>query len=232
LKRINKNTGFAYKSGDQPTEEDIPLRQGKVFLGYDLRRLKIDGYFKENWVTHERLEELRADSTRRVKENVERNFKKGKGKFELNPISKKKWESGEKCPKRGYFITYKQYVTKNGYIQMTFCKTIKEYQRRRIRNILTQKPRRSRLVGVPFDLDIDYVVNIFPKDYRCPILKMKMVWSNIPRDPNSPSLDRIEPKKGYVKGNMSWISNRANSMKNDATFEEVELIYNWFKKNV
>ena len=232
MKRINKNTGVAYKSGDQPTEDDLPLRQGKLFYQDDSRRLKKDGYFEENWVTPERLEEMRADSRRRVKENVERNFKKGKGKFELNPTTKKKWERGEKCSKRGYFFGYSQYVTKDGYIQMTFCKTRKQYDRRRIGKTLNNKPGRSRLEGVPFDLDIDYVVDIFPKDYRCPILKKKMVWSNNPRDPNSPSLDRIEPKNGYVKGNVAWISNRANSMKNDATFEEIELIYNWFKKNV
>ena len=83
-----------------------------------------------------------------------------------------------------------------------------------------------------YDLDLNYVLDIFPKDYRCPVLKKKMEWSSSPRNPNSPSLDRLEPKKGYVKGNVAWISNRANSMKNDATFEEVELIYNWFKKNV
>ena len=114
---------------------------------------------------------------------------------------------------------------------MNSFKTFKEYERRRIRSILNNKPGRSRLEGVPFDLDIDYVVDIFPKDYRCPILKKKMVWSNTSRNPDSPSLDRIDPQKGYVNGNMAWISNRANTMKNDATFEEIELIYNWFKKN-
>ena len=232
MKRINKNTGVAYKSGDQPSEDDLPLRQGKVFYLYDLRRLKKDGYFGENWVTPERLEERRADSRIRVKENVEKNFKKDKGKFELNPTTKEKWQRGDKCPKRGYFFTYTQYVTKDGYIQMTFCKTLKEYQRRRIGKILNNKPRQSKLEGVPYDLDIDYVVDIFPKDCRCPILKKKMIWSNTSRNPNSPSLDRIDPQKGYEKGNVAWISNRANTMKNDATFEEVELIYNWFKKNI
>ena len=231
MKRINKNTGVAYKSGDQPTEDDLPLRQGKLFYQDDSRRLKKDGYFEENWVTPERLEEMRADSRRRVKENVERNFKKGKGKFELNPTTKKKWQKGEWCPRRGYFYLYSQYVI-DGFFQMVFYKTREKYDRRRIREILYEKPAQSRKEGVPYDLDLNYVLDIFPKDYRCPVLKKKMEWSSSPRNPNSPSLDRIEPNKGYVKGNISWISNRANSMKNDATFEEVELIYNWFKKNV
>ena len=37
---------------------------------------------------------------------------------------------------------------------------------------------------------------------------------------NCPSLDRIVPKKGYVEGNIAWISNRANVIKNDGTAEE------------
>ena len=122
MKRINKNTGVAYKSGDQPTEDDLPLRQGKLFYQDDSRRLKKDGYFEEKWVTLERLEEMRADSRRRVKENVERNFKKGKGKFELNPTTKKKWQKGEWCPRRGYFYLYSQYVI-DGFFQMVFYKT-------------------------------------------------------------------------------------------------------------
>ena len=231
MKRINKNTGVAYKSGDQPSEDDLPLRQGKVFVQYNSNRLKKDGYFEEYWVTQERLEELHAASRRRVKENVEKYFKKGKGKFELNPTTKKRWQSGEWCPRRGYFHNYSQYVI-DGFMQMVFYKTLEQYQRRRIRDILHQKPGQSRKEDVAYDLDINYVLSIFPKDYRCPILKKKMVWSKLRRDPNSPSLDRLVPKKGYVKGNVAWISNRANSMKNDATFEEVELIYNWYKENI
>jgi hypothetical protein len=84
-------------------------------------------------------------------------------------------------------------------------------------------------VGVPFDLDLDHVVEVFPENHVCPILKTKMKWLDTRRDPNWPSLDRIEPKKGYVKGNVAWMSNRANTIKNNATFEEVELIYEWFK---
>jgi thymidylate synthase ThyX len=37
--------------------------------------------------------------------------------------------------------------------------------------------------------------------------------------PNSPSFDRIDPSKDYVEGNVQLISNRANSMKNDADVE-------------
>lgn len=49
----------------------------------------------------------------------------------------------------------------------------------------------------------------------CPVLGTPMV---------GPSLDRIDSSKGYVKGNVRVISKRANTLKNNATIEELELV--------
>ena len=54
----------------------------------------------------------------------------------------------------------------------------------------------------------------------CPLLGTPM---------KSPSLDRIDPTKGYIKGNVWVISNRANTLKNDASLQELELLVEYLK---
>jgi hypothetical protein len=56
----------------------------------------------------------------------------------------------------------------------------------------------------------------------CPVLRIELDWGMNGRQPNSPSLDRINPKFGYIKGNVMMISDLANSMKNSATPEQLK----------
>ena len=50
------------------------------------------------------------------------------------------------------------------------------------------------------------------------------VWKSNKRL-SSPSLDKVIPSLGYVKGNIWVISYRANTIKNNCTFEEIEKLY-------
>ena len=81
--------------------------------------------------------------------------------------------------------------------------------------------KRARERGIDFNIEVSDIV--MPKN--CPVFK-KYELKKIPDiksgpKPWSPSLDRIDNSKGYIKGNVQVISNKANSMKNNATPEEL-----------
>lgn len=56
----------------------------------------------------------------------------------------------------------------------------------------------------------------------CPLLGIPLVAGEKKHHANSPSLDRLRPELGYIKGNIAVISYRANSIKQDATPEELK----------
>lgn len=82
---------------------------------------------------------------------------------------------------------------------------------------------------IPFDLSVDDI--IIPD--HCPILGIELEFGKSDgekwRD-NSPSIDRIIPSLGYVKGNVLVISYRANRIKNDATIEELVKIASYYQE--
>jgi hypothetical protein len=51
------------------------------------------------------------------------------------------------------------------------------------------------------------------------------------RPDNTPTIDRVDPTKGYVKGNVRIISFRANRIKQDATEEELRAIAAYMVKH-
>ena len=92
-----------------------------------------------------------------------------------------------------------------------------------IRNI----ERRAKKTGIPFDIDAEYLIEIFPEDSKCPILGTEFEYGH--NSANSASVDRIIPSKGYVKGNVIWISRRANAIKNDASVDELYKVADFYK---
>ena len=65
----------------------------------------------------------------------------------------------------------------------------------------------------------------------CPILGIPLKGSLGNASKNSPSLDRIIPALGYTRGNVQIISYQANTMKNNATPEEILAFGKWAVKN-
>ncbi len=83
--------------------------------------------------------------------------------------------------------------------------------------LLRAAKQRSKRKNIEFSIDKSdiHIPSI------CPILEIPLVRSDGLFTDNSPSLDRIDSSKGYVKGNVWVISWRANSIKSDASIEEL-----------
>ena len=72
---------------------------------------------------------------------------------------------------------------------------------------------------------------------NCPLLGIELSYKNYTGNaPNNyATLDKIDPTKGYIPGNVQILSYRANTLKNSATLEELKtIVKNWenhLKKN-
>lgn len=95
--------------------------------------------------------------------------------------------------------------------------------------LLLAAQRRAKRDGLPCTITRDDIV--IPE--CCPVLRVKLVAGNRkgPR-PDAPSLDRIDPKLGYIPGNVQVISHMANSMKRDATAEQLISFADWVYREV
>jgi len=93
---------------------------------------------------------------------------------------------------------------------------------------LQQARRRAKLKNIPFNISIDDLE--IPS--ICPVLGITLQVNTVHAKDNSYSLDRIIPELGYVKGNVEVISHKANSIKNNASIEELEKVLCWLKEKL
>lgn len=95
-----------------------------------------------------------------------------------------------------------------------------------IKYILNLARNRAKANGVEFNLDeSDIVIPDF-----CEVLGIPIYYQLEGKHHGSPSLDRISPDLGYIKGNIRVISLRANILKNNATSQEIELVLKDLKR--
>lgn len=112
------------------------------------------------------------------------------------------------------------------------CKKKKAYDDRKndyFKAYCTTKRSECKRKGIQFDLDATYLESIWTG--ICPIFNKPISVNHIGKGSVlSAHLDRLEPTKGYVKGNVHWISGRANRIKYDASLEELKLIVEWMER--
>ncbi len=102
----------------------------------------------------------------------------------------------------------------------------RKWKQKNLKNVMiTAAKRRAKNKGLEFNLTKeDFEIPQF-----CPVLGIELKQSENKFSSFSPSLERIDNNKGYVKDNVLVVSYRANSLKNNASLEEIEKIYYWLK---
>lgn len=89
--------------------------------------------------------------------------------------------------------------------------------------VLYRLRARAKSLGIPFALELADIV--IPE--RCPVLGIPLRFRRDGKRgplPDSPSVDRIIPRLGYVRGNIRVMSNRANTLINNASIGELRLV--------
>lgn len=91
---------------------------------------------------------------------------------------------------------------------------------------------RAKRNNIKFNLTIDYVRNLWPRDSKCPALGIELKINDKYSTKNSPTLDRINPQKGYIIGNVAIISNAANMIKtNSLDSNDLRKVADWMDNN-
>lgn len=95
------------------------------------------------------------------------------------------------------------------YFKYTFCNRRKNAQKR----------------CTEFEISIDDLE--FPEN--CPVLGIPLTWGGKLCN-DTATIDRVDPNKGYIPGNVVVMSLKANRIKNNATAEELQKVADWLKE--
>lgn len=99
-----------------------------------------------------------------------------------------------------------------------------------VRTIYSRLKASAKKRNIPFTLELtDLWEMSIPRN--CPILGIPLKHNKGKADDNSISYDRIDNSKGYEKGNVIIISNKANTLKRNATKEELKQLAEFYNKD-
>jgi hypothetical protein len=103
-------------------------------------------------------------------------------------------------------------------------RSVEHYKTISHEKLIVQRARsRANRSGIPFDITEE---DIFIHDV-CPVLGIKLSTPGGKIVDSTPSIDKIIPALGYVKGNVIIISNKANRIKSNATADEIRRVADW-----
>lgn len=225
IKRLNPITQKIFKRGD------VSPDTGKLFWIYSSLRSDINGFAYENWLTQEKFQANRKKYNKsglKHKKKIRLINNSPSAKRRLNPITGQVFKRGDKDEMGMIFSNYTRSERNGDFIGESWL-TEKSYLRKMMSQTMKRAKDRAVEKKILFNLNLNFLESIFPKDYICPVLRIKMEWNNNNR--NSPSLDRLIPELGYVEENVCWISNKANVMKKNRTPDILRKIADWIDEN-
>lgn len=107
------------------------------------------------------------------------------------------------------------------------------YSRLAWRKIIDGMKIRALKKGVPFDVTItpEYLISICPT--HCPVLGFELKRQS--RQDGfarrfSPSVDRLDSQRGYVRGNIIIVSYLANTIRTNATSDQIIAVGTFYKR--
>ena len=127
----------------------------------------------------------------------------------------------------------------NNKLRYTYCrecekKRFKEaYKKDPIPQMLSNSKIRAKAKNLAHNITTEDIKKVWPKDNICPVLKkpFEMGFKFGKTKSMAPSLDKIIPNKGYIRGNIVVISDIVNRLKSDASIEDLKKILNFYIKN-
>jgi hypothetical protein len=87
--------------------------------------------------------------------------------------------------------------------------------------VLTKIKLRADRYDYEFNLDLEYLSNLFEKQKgKCALSGLDLEFGTTKLIKTTASLDRIDSKVGYIKGNVQWVHKNVNWMKQDFSDDE------------
>lgn len=108
-----------------------------------------------------------------------------------------------------------------GYHEKEKAQRKDSHKRNYIHIMVHRAKQRAQKYGYDFNLEDSDI--IIPE--KCPLLEVPFIFGEQGNYEYTPTIDRIDNSKGYTKNNIWIISKKANSMKNSASFEELQVFY-------
>jgi hypothetical protein len=156
-------------------------------------------------------------------EHAEEIRQQREGRKEETSVVKKKWYEANQEKQRAYAI---QYAAKHPEQHAEAYKRFVALPANRMRMLVSDAGTRARKRGLEFDGLRDIAISL---PTACPCCSNTLDYTkkifNL-----SPSLDRVNNSRGYTLDNVRVICRRCNSLKRDASIEDVERILAYMRR--